>query len=1327
MPVNLHVSGRAFSALFFLASSACAAPVISNIRADFVSHSSIRLLWDNSQQPNAARVRFGFTPAYDAGPGGAIFVPATASNSYFQYGLTISMSGLAAGSTYHFCPQASADGGNTWSDCQDFVLTLPPLPSPHPALPVAPVPVDVTFPTQSGGTLNVALDCSDLQTILNSAQYGETILIPAGAVCGGAYTLPNAPEAKTWLAANIQTSTATIALPGHGFTAGQLVRIGANSDNGDALPGSAGANPFVQTRGIKQGVDYYVIVVDADHFRLSAAQNGPALDFSTTTFTVDPTGIFTIPVGAPLVTSSLPMDGSILQMKSTGTLPAGLSPDTDYCVVNPNLATSFQLRLGSCSGAAVVPANVGSGTYSFVDRGRANGYIMSWPPENNWIVVRTSTPDTEFCPDGVRCLGSIWQGKMATFLVPTPQSPMSLMTGTLSHNWRFVGLEFTHADASAEVQTSTDPAPFQSLMATNGSNGYITLDRCYIHGLGYPNRLYRAIQAFDGDTMSIVNSDLERLDYWHPYRTGVQPSTVGNTVVISAGTYAMGAATATLPASASIAVSGTGSGTGVVYFNLSGALQVVLPPGVSGICYGYSPCSVSSAAGPGFPLDAGGRLGVGEVATIGISNGLVTSAVSSGEPSVNDTEGAQSFVAGLGPGPFLIQNNLISGTGIPMHFDDSGSGWAQPHDYTIRRNLFTSPLSQLAGGPGSDGLRYYHRNDLEFKNGSRILVEGNIFENNFGDVTPTGSALMLTTRTGGFTSDVKIAWNTFQNSAGGLFLGPVDSYDPVSAPVARVEISNNLLTGIDGNLAVQPLQGFTIGIGYSLEDVVLDHNAIYNPVGGNPSFLFVSSNMMEGVALNNSLLWVNNDSGRLGLATDDPQGCSGYGRSMMDCVFVSGVGNPAYQFLNNLLVAGWTDSKDSLYPIDPSVLASTYSGLGVAIGQPASIQQLQAGGQGPDPATMIQVQGQIGAPAVQNLGSLGVDIAFSAPDPGNACYVLYGTGSDPSSFSRTSPDTSNTNQRVIHLSSLVAASSYTFTVLCSGASQQPFGSFSTPAAPPFIASVSPSVFVASNSIQSLALTGTGFSVGSALQLAYQGAPSPMFATITNVSGTQMQATANLGVNPGNWTVTVINPGVITSNSMGLSVVAPAPTITSISPSTINGSASAQPLVIAGTGFEDASGLAVQMTYAGASAPVLATILAVSGTQIQSTVNVGTVARNWSVQVINPDGGVSNSEPVSVVARPAAPTITALNPNPLSASGSAQALQISGTGFTSGLTVTLRAANGSATVQAEVVSVSDSQISALVSVGATAQTWTVQVVNPGRLPSNLASLTVQPGE
>jgi Purple acid Phosphatase, N-terminal domain/Right handed beta helix region len=51
--------------------------------------------------------------------------------------------------------------------------------------------VNTSLPVQSGTVRNVASDCGNLQAQLNAAQLSDTIVIPAGAVCRGSYTLPN--------------------------------------------------------------------------------------------------------------------------------------------------------------------------------------------------------------------------------------------------------------------------------------------------------------------------------------------------------------------------------------------------------------------------------------------------------------------------------------------------------------------------------------------------------------------------------------------------------------------------------------------------------------------------------------------------------------------------------------------------------------------------------------------------------------------------------------------------------------------------------------------------------------------------------------------------------------------------------------------------------------------------------------------------------------------------------------------------------------------------------------------------------------------------------
>ena len=128
------------------------------------------------------------------------------------------------------------------------------------------------------------------------------------------------------------------------------------------------------------------------------------------------------------------------------------------------------------------------------------------------------------------------------------------------------------------------------------------------------------------------------------------------------------------------------------------------------------------------------------------------------------------------------------------------------------------------------------------------------------------------------------------------------------------------------------------------------------------------------------------------------------------------------------------------------------------------------------------------------------------------------------------------------------------------------------------------------------------------------------------------------------------------------------TIASLSPNPMTGSASNQTLTINGSGF--LAGATVSLTYSGGSVvnPVVASL---SATQIAATVNVGTTARTWTVQVTNPGGAASNSATLTVTAPAAAPpAIASLSPNPMTGSASNQTLTINGSGFLAGATVSL---------------------------------------------------------
>jgi pseudomonalisin len=189
-----------------------------------------------------------------------------------------------------------------------------------------------------------------------------------------------------------------------------------------------------------------------------------------------------------------------------------------------------------------------------------------------------------------------------------------------------------------------------------------------------------------------------------------------------------------------------------------------------------------------------------------------------------------------------------------------------------------------------------------------------------------------------------------------------------------------------------------------------------------------------------------------------------------------------------------------------------------------------------------------------------------------------------------------------------------------------------------------------------------------------------------------------------------------------------PTIASLGPNPMTGSTGAQPLTITGSGFLSGTGLRVVVGYTGSTTTLSGGQIAfVSSTQLLAVVNVGTTARTWTVQVVNPNGLASGTVNLQVVAPPVPPAIASLSPNPMTRSAAAQTLTINGSGFLtgSGLRIVLSSNGLSTTLQGTAIqSASASQIKVTVNVGATLRNWTVQVVNPNGMASASATLTVK---
>lgn len=246
----------------------------------------------------------------------------------------------------------------------------------------------------------------------------------------------------------------------------------------------------------------------------------------------------------------------------------------------------------------------------------------------------------------------------------------------------------------------------------------------------------------------------------------------------------------------------------------------------------------------------------------GISLALVNSYVSDIHVVGQDTQAAMGW---NGPGPFKITNNYLEAAGENVLF-----GGAQVHiqnvvpsDIEIRNNHIYKPLSWRQGNPGFTKL-WSVKNLVEFKNGQRVLIEGNVMENNWlaGQV---GFGLLMKANRGGpnnalwnVSKDFTVRYNVLRHCGNGFNIAVTD--DTLIDPAARrYSIHDNLLEDISdfwggsgGGIAFQILNGNSNSPKPAPSDIWIDHNTIFQTgtilnLGDDPN------NPMQGMVYRNNL------------------------------------------------------------------------------------------------------------------------------------------------------------------------------------------------------------------------------------------------------------------------------------------------------------------------------------------------------------------------------------------------------------------------------------------------------------------------------------------
>jgi hypothetical protein len=171
---------------------------------------------------------------------------------------------------------------------------------------------------------------------------------------------------------------------------------------------------------------------------------------------------------------------------------------------------------------------------------------------------------------------------------------------------------------------------------------------------------------------------------------------------------------------------------------------------------------------------------------------------------------AVSSGGGLTPnGPYKITNNFLEASGENVFFAGSQAAYP-PSDIEIRKNHFYKPLVWMPGQPGfvggSKNNPFITKNHIEFKNGQRALIEGNIFENSWGGFSQAGYSILLTSR------------NNFDSITNVL--------DCPNCQVTDVTIRYNKISHVGNGFLIANLlvhgQGAFAGGRFSIHDVVVD-------------------------------------------------------------------------------------------------------------------------------------------------------------------------------------------------------------------------------------------------------------------------------------------------------------------------------------------------------------------------------------------------------------------------------------------------------------------------------------------------------------------------
>ncbi len=336
-------------------------------------------------------------------------------------------------------------------------------------------------------------------------------------------------------------------------------------------------------------------------------------------------------------------------------------------------------------------------------------------------------------------------------------------------------------------------------------------------------------------------------------------------------------------------------------------------------------------------------------------------------------KGADSQAIGgwEGSGPYKIVNNYLEGAGENMLIGGSDPKVQNqtPSDIEVRGNYFYKQPSWQSSGA------WTVKNLFELKNAKRVLVSGNVFENNWAD-GQSGVAILFTPRNQDQTApwstveDITFVNNSIKNSVSGLNILGTDDLSP-SQQSKRILVKNNLFYQMQSRL----LQMVTVTL--PALNVTIDHNTmIHSGSTGASAFLGDNVSVAQNFVYTNNVL----SGGDLGFfGSGIGEGNAAISKYVVSPIFVKNVisgRNPNVYPTNNffpgdLNSVGFTNQSVSDYSLSSSSPYKNAGSDGKDIGADFAILNY---------SSSCAISGGCGAssPPVQPPASLPVTTSFVA-------------------------------------------------------------------------------------------------------------------------------------------------------------------------------------------------------------------------------------------------------------------------------------------------------------------------------------------------------------